>query len=402
MAISRRNSAQSLQDFRSSVAPPPTGPSGYRQPSDPWGGGVWSGGQRRPEPAAQPGSWLGQSRSYPTPAQQYPGGARQYGAWDAALLWSLLNAVTSTRSNNFFRENQADPGYLQWRADADRMAANDPAIAGKLAQIDRQIGQRPSGAAAPATASDNDPEMVLSILVVGGALFAGLWLMRRRAAKPPGPVAQLSGSVRTRFRIGMTIPLDPSPFILAGGVTKVTPPAEGGMVSIEAVGLISDGASPSGSVALHRLYLPGRKSFFQLHLATSGQPDECRYFSLIDQITPASRDEWAFWLDPAEGMIGWPEFQTKDSKIYGRAWAPGGSRVPPRDQTETLRDVSGDSSRELHAMLYAGATGAASPAPNTEYILVESVEQRGQAWVDVYSGIDVNPAALALPPVPLS
>ncbi len=40
MAISRRNSAQSLQDFRSSVAPPPTGPSGYRQPSDPWASGV--------------------------------------------------------------------------------------------------------------------------------------------------------------------------------------------------------------------------------------------------------------------------------------------------------------------------------------------------------------------------
>jgi hypothetical protein len=26
------------------------------------------------------------------------------------------------------------------------------------------------------------------------------------------------------------------------------------------------------------------------------------------------------WLDPAEGMIGWPSFQTKDGKMYGRAW----------------------------------------------------------------------------------
>ncbi len=318
------------------------------------------------------------------------------------MLWSLLNAVTSTRSSNFFRENQADPGYLQWRADANRLAANDPAIADKLAQIDRQIGQRPQGANGPATASDKDPEMVLIILVVGGALFAGLWLTRRRAAEPPGPVAKLSGSVQTRLRVGMAIPLDPSPFILASGVTKVSPPAEGAMVSIEAVGLISDGTNPSGSVALHRLYLPGRKSFFQLHLGTSGQPDECRYFSLIDQITPASSDEWAFWLDPAEGMIGWPEFQTKDSKVYGRAWASGGSRVPPRDQTETLRDISGDGSRTLHTMLYAGATRVAPPAPATEYILVEAVERRGQAWVDVYSGIDINPAALALPPVPLS
>jgi hypothetical protein len=402
-----------LQDFRASVAPP-TGPSSNRQTSDAYGGGIWNGGQRRPEPAAQPGSWWGQSRSYPTTSQQYWAAPRQYGAWDAVMLWSLLNAVTSTRSNTFFRENQADPGFLQWRADANRLAATDPAIAGKLAQLDRQIGQGPSGASAaqhaangPAITSDRDPGMVLVILVVGGALFAGLWLMRRRAAstsspKPPSPVGGLSGSTQTRLRVGMTIPLDASPFILASGVTKVIPPAEGAMVSIQAVGLVSDGTSPSGGVALHRLYLPGQKSFFQLHLETSGQPDECRYFSLVDQVTPANRDEWAFWLDPAEGMIGWPEFQTKDGKVYGRAWASGGSRVPPRDQIETLRDVSGDGLRTLHAMMYAGATRAAPPAPATEYILVEAVEQGGQAWVDVYSGIDINPAALALPPVPLS
>jgi hypothetical protein len=180
-------------------------------------------------------------------------------------------------------------------------------------------------------------------------------------------------------------------------VTKVTAPAEGAMVSVEAIGLVRDAGA-----ALHRLYLPRREGFFQLHLDGSGQPDECRYFSLLDEITPASRDEWAFWLDSAQGMIGWPEFQTKDGKLYGRAWAPGGSRVPPRDQNETVRDVSGDRSRALHAMLYSGATGVAPPAPGTEYILVQAIEQDGQAWVEVHAGIDINPAALSLPPIPLT
>jgi Protein of unknown function (DUF2491) len=412
-AISRRNSAQSLRDYRSSIAPPR--PSESARPPSGSSGTVWGGG-RRPEPWAQSGSgsWWGQNRSYPRAPQGYPGGARQYGVWDAVMLWTLLNAVTSARSSNFFRENQNDPGYLQWRAEADRLAANDPAIAEKLTQLDRQLGQASEtapptqpGSAAPATPSGDDSGVMLLVLVLGAAGLVGLWVMRRRAASGaapagPGALPGIAGSAEMRLRVGMTMPLDPSPFILAAGVTKVTPPAEGGVVSIEALGLVRDGASPRGGVALHRLYLPHRDSFFQLHLGASGQPDECRYFSLLDQIMPAGRDDWAFWLDPAQGMIGWPEFQTKDGKVYGRAWAPGTSRVPPRDQIETLRDVSGERSRTLHAMLYAGDTGAAPPAPGTEYILVQVIEQDDQAWVEVYAGIDINPAGLSLPSLPLS
>jgi hypothetical protein len=208
----------------------------------------------------------------------------------------------------------------------------------------------------------------------------------------------LSGSSASRFRVGMTIPIDPSPFVLAGGVTKVKPPPEaGGMISVEALGLISD-----GGVALHRLYLPGREALFMLHLGPDGSPDECRYFTLLDQVTPASRDEWGFWLDPAEGMIGWPQFETKDGKTYDRVWAPGSGRVPPRRQVETLQDASGTVQRNLQAMLYGARTGSAPPAPETEYVLVCAVEQGDEAWVEVYAGIDINPAALALSAVPLS
>ncbi len=385
-----------------------------RPPAGGYDGGLWGGGQRRPEPAAVPGSWWGQSRSYPPLTQGYPGGPRQYGMWDAVMLWSLLNAVTSTRSDTFFRQNQNDPGYLQWRAEADRLAANDPALAGKLSQLDSQLAHgasntatTPSGSSAPPASTGDDGDVVLLVLVGSAALMAGLWVMRRRAAARLLPADSnalpgISGSAETRLRVGMTIPLDPSPFVLANGVTKIAPPAEGGLVSIEAIGLVRDGAAGSGGVALHRLYLPHRNSFFEYYLGASGQPEECRYFSLLDEVTPASRDDWAFWLDPAEGMIGWPEFQTKDGKLYGRAWASGSSRVPPRDQIETVRDVSGDRTRTLHAMLYAGYTGAAPPAPGTEYILVQAIEQDGQAWVEVHAGIDINPAALALPPVPLS
>jgi hypothetical protein len=207
----------------------------------------------------------------------------------------------------------------------------------------------------------------------------------------------LAGSAATRFRVGMTMPVDPSPFVLAAGLTKVQPPEGGGMVSVEVVGVLRDGA-----VMLHRLYLPGGKAFFQLHLGGDGQPDECRYFSRVDEVTPADRQEWGLWLDPAEGMIGWPSFQTKDGKMYGRVWAPSDSRVPPRKMEETLQFVDHVEQRQLQMMLYGGPTGGAPPAPQTEYILVSAIEATGQAWVEIDAGIDINPAALTLPSVPLA
>jgi hypothetical protein len=56
----------------------------------------------------------------------------------------------------------------------------------------------------------------------------------------------------------------------------------------------------------------------------------------------------------------------------------------------------------MQAMLYAAPSGLAAPAPDTEYILVSAIEAAGQAWVEIDAGIDINPAALQLPGVPLT
>jgi hypothetical protein len=261
---------------------------------------------------------------------------------------------------------------------------------------------QPSGAHGGPTESSG-AGIVWIVVIVGGAVLVGLWVLRRRAApgaagaRTPASPPGLGGSGASRFRVGMTIPLDQSPFLLAAGATKVKPPPEsGGMISVEALGLVSD-----NGVSLHRLYLPGHESFFLLHLGPDGTPDECRYFSLLDQITPASAEDWGFWLDPAQGMIGWPQFQTKDGKLYDRVWAPGSSRAPPRQQQETVQDLNGTTERKLQAMLYGASTGQSTPAPETEFVLVCAVEQGGEAWVEVHAGIDINPASLTLPAVPL-
>lgn len=332
----------------------------------------------------------------------YAGAPSRFGAWDMLFLMSLLNSLNAPGHTQFFRDNRDNPDYQAWRREADRIAQQDPAVAARLADLDSRLAGTPPLAAAepsrrPSTGSAGFSTIILVIVVGGIVLVVLAYLRRRPPPSPPGAPAALSGSARSRFRVGMTFPFDPSPFLLLSGTTKVTSPASGGMASIEAVGLVTD-----GSVALHRLYFPGRDHFLQLHLAAAGEPDECRAFNRIDEVTPASREEWGFWLDPAQGMIGWPQFQTKDGRLYDRVWAPGAGRIVPRSQSETIQDPQGTQQRKLQSMLYGAPSGAAPPAPETEYILVSAVEDGKQAWVEIHAGIDVNPATLSLPSVPLS
>jgi uncharacterized protein DUF2491 len=407
-AISRQSSGQALRDYRDSQA---------RAQAVPQGG--YSGtGDRRPStygPSAgvsggvvggytQPRPW---SPTYAPPAYGWAQQGRSFGVWDGLMLWSLLNSLSAAGHADFFHNNQDSPDYQRWRAEADRTAARDPTLQARLDDLDQRLalmnGQpRQPGAPPPPAARSGDGGFmnVVIVLLLLVAAFTVLWYWRRHAsahAAMPGAPAALKGSAQTRFRVGMIIPVDPTPFVLAGGATKIRPIDGGGVISVEAVGVLMDGGIP-----LNRLYLPGRDAFFQLHLGADGKPDECRYFSRIDQVTPASQEEWGAWLDPAQGMIGWPQFQTKDGKLYDRAWAPGSERIQPRALEETIEDLQGKSGRKLATMLYARPTGAPVPAPQQEYILVSAVDQTGQAWVDIHAGIDINPATLTLPSVALS
>ena len=180
--------------------------------------------QRRPPPSG----WGGGAY-----APSYGGSAPRFGAWDAVLAWSLLNSLSRPQSVAYFQDNRSDPRYTQWRAEADRTAANDPAVAKKLAELDTLMAQsKAQPTSSPTTPPGSDGSgAILVVVFAGGAVLVGLWLLRRRAAAvagagptgaahglssgptPPG----LTGSAASRFRVGMTIPLDPAPFLLAAG-----------------------------------------------------------------------------------------------------------------------------------------------------------------------------------------
>src|SRR6516162_6582800 len=213
LAISRRASSQALRDYRASQAPPaaPT----TRRPSSGWDDSSWGTAPLARRPL--PGGWGGGAY-----APGYAGSGPRFGAWDAVLAWSLLNSLSRPQAVTYFQDNRDDPRYAQWRAEADRKAASDPAVAQKLAELDTLMAQAKAQPANPRPApSDTGGSGGLFIVVfVGGAVLLGLWLMRRRAAAVAGggPMAiapGLSGSAQSRFRVGMTFPVDPSPFVLA-------------------------------------------------------------------------------------------------------------------------------------------------------------------------------------------
>ncbi len=402
-----------------------------RQPSLPPArtddGGWWRGGARTPPIGPTPGTRTGRNGGWYSDRGWsplgFPGMQRSFGLWDGVFLWFLLNNLGRAGSTDFFHNHQDDPGYRDFRAEAERRAETDPEIRRQLDELDRRLAERqdqprdpnylppdvpPDVATAPradtrtpAPPAEEGGGIPWLVLLGGAGVIGFLALRRRRAA--PGATQASPAAPRTRtdmppnaprFRLGMTITCDPTPFLLGAGSLKVPEPtfAQGDTrVSVQAVGRIRE-----GNEELTRLYLPGGRSFFQIYLDARGEVGECRYFTILDEVAPADEAEWGAWLDPQQGMIGWPEFQTRDGKLYARHWAPGADPVPPRLMPETSESLDGTRQRQQQAMLYAAATGLAAPAPQVEYILVSAVEEGGRAWVEIRAGIDVSPASLSL------
>jgi len=370
-ALSRRGSQDALAQYRAQQRAPEA--PAVRRPA-PWG----DGGYAPPAETRRP-------PGYGWPSQPSRSGSS---VWDAAVAWALLNALTSPNRNGYFQDHRNDPGYQEWRQEAERAAQRDPAVAANLQNLDAQLAKPPP------PVSHGGSGLVWVVIVAGGGLLLGLWLIRRRADR--AAAAPPSAAAAGRFRVGMVLPADPTPFLLAAGSTKVRAPEGGSMFNVEAVGTLR-----GGPVVLQRLYLAGG-GFFQVHLGADGAPDECRYFSQIDEVVPANAEDWRFWLDPAGGTIGWPAFQTKDGKSYDRVWNAGTVPVAPIAFDETVESMSGTTRRSHQAMLYGARTGAAPPAPQSEYVLVDAIEDPGGASVGIHAGIDVNPAALNLAAVPLT
>lgn len=427
-ALSRQSSSSALDTYRQKKQEDRT-PSAASSSS-----GSWSFGSDRSPSGFQyqiPRSRYDYYQSYGWAPPPYMYSApRSFGMWDAVFMWYMLDTLTRPGHSSFFHNNQYDPGYQQWRAEADRLAKDNADLRSKLEKLDGELATqnglpREAGKLPPdvpkdmvtASASGGFGWLFWVVVISGVLILFWLWRVRRRRdrlqnaavspveppsdkEKPSVPLFGTLGNYVDRklsgkayapslFRVGMTVTVEPTPFVLAGDRIKAKAP-QAGLISVQSVGTIT-----AGTATVYRLYLSDDQ-FVQIHLDREGLPDECRYFNVIDEVTPADADEWGFWLDEADGMIGWSEFETKDGKVYARAWSPGLTRIEPFELKESIAAVRGSSSAVNRSMLYSATTTAAAPAPQTEYILVSAVEREGQAWVQIAAGIDINPASLSL------
>ncbi len=186
--------------------------------------------------------------------------------------------------------------------------------------------------------------------------------------------------------VGRAVALDEAPFILIGGAIDI--PHPGGQCLV-----IGHGRLEVGGVTAHRYYLsgPGGALAGMLQIV----PDqECRFFRPFDEVYPGTEAEWAFWLDNADGYIGYPSFDAK-GVLYQRVWSPGATRIAPLWFEETVDKSDGSRSTAEHsAMLYARQV--ACPGGKTwEYLLVSAVQAAdGTAWIDLMIGIDLLPSAI--------
>jgi hypothetical protein len=54
----------------------------------------------------------------------------------------LLSNLGRPESIDFFHNHQNDPGYWQWRAEADRQAQDNADLRQRLDELDRQLAEK--------------------------------------------------------------------------------------------------------------------------------------------------------------------------------------------------------------------------------------------------------------------
>ena len=64
-----------------------------------------------------------------------------FGMWDAMWLWMILDHVDDRRYSTWAYHHSGDPGYAEWRREADRMATENADLKAKLASLDAHVTQ---------------------------------------------------------------------------------------------------------------------------------------------------------------------------------------------------------------------------------------------------------------------
>lgn len=341
-------------------------------------------------------------------------------------MWYLLDAATRNHNNDWFYRNQNTEEYRRWRQEADALAKDNADLKEKLSKLDASMDEKKSKnievkpdltmsaeeVDESKDESDSGSSVFMDFLIafillstIGGFAFFLIKKSKSKAstgATDMGTIGLASAIIKKKMGVeetqktdrlniqkGKVLKYDISPFVLIEGQSEIETPSENDRY-IVSIGKVESNKTPT----YYRLYV-NDTSFFNIHRdKIDGSIDECRYFTKIDEVTPSSEEDWNFWLSDEDGSIGLDVFEDKSGQQYARQW--GGldtKHISPITTKETIDDIKTVKHRQ---MLYARSMGLSKPAPEDEFLLLETTEDNEGARVDIFKGIDINPKSVSL------
>lgn len=93
-----------------------------------------------------------------------------FGMWDALIWWSILDNLSDRNRYSMAHHHASDPGYKEWRSEADRLAGENAELKTKLGELDRQVATLSGTPVDPNYLPEGvDPSVALAAEVVGTA-----------------------------------------------------------------------------------------------------------------------------------------------------------------------------------------------------------------------------------------
>jgi hypothetical protein len=133
----------------------------------------------------------------------------RFGVWDAMFMWFMLDNITKPHYARMYYNHQDDPGFRQWRQEAEKMSGENRELKQKLAAMDQEVAKLKGEPVDPSYAPpgvDTDLLMdkaalddlkggkknglgvwkiLLGILLLAAVAYGVLRLLRARAKTPP-------------------------------------------------------------------------------------------------------------------------------------------------------------------------------------------------------------------------
>ena len=142
--------------------------------------------------------------------------------------------------------------------------------------------------------------------------------------------------------------------------------------AISTIGLVE-----SNLALIRIIYLADGKTF--IRLVKVNDDFEATIFHLHEEIFPQNEEEWKFWIDPKEGLIGWPQFQL-NSDVYDLIWG----------NTKEYQEVMVPLYGKIIPIIHQGAEYTRKVKDTVEHLLVQTCIFDDDCSINIYIGVKIE------------